>query len=74
VSARTFVVCDASRGRKWFGDPECSFCGRGVVAEPTDPAEGERVCLYCALEYGIIPAIEIPPDEPQPRIVTVTTA
>jgi hypothetical protein len=40
----------------------CFACGRDIAAPPE--AAGKRVaCIYCGLDHGWIPAVEIPPAE-----------
>ncbi len=36
----------------------CSRCGRDIAVPTT--AAGRLVCLYCALDSGLLPATEIP--------------
>ena len=44
-----------------FGDV-CAFCTRDVAA-PTERRFALKVCIYCALDRGLIPAIDAPLDE-----------
>lgn len=39
---------------------ECVDCGRSV-AQPRSRPSAAPVCLYCALDCGMLPAVEIPP-------------
>lgn len=61
------VVCWSWRLRDCADLPEhpvggtCNRCSRDV-AVPRDAGTREPVCLYCALDAGIIPEVEIAPE------------
>jgi hypothetical protein len=43
----------------------CCWCGREVAAPET--ARGLNVgCIYCGLDRGLLPAVEIEPGQPLP--------
>jgi hypothetical protein len=58
----TPVICDAweyraSRRRgRWYGD-SCCYCRRDIAAPE---AKGLFCCPYCALDRGLVPAIDVP--------------
>lgn len=43
---------------------ECERC-RCDVAQPRSLADREPFCLYCALDIGLLPLVEVPPEVSQ---------
>lgn len=66
-----FACCMPWHARPYSDDEPvhgaaCCFCDRAVAAP--EKARGKIVaCIYCGLDMGFIPAIEIPPDNGGPR-------
>ena len=65
------LVCPPWRLRGLLGEDgfhpigdTCGRCGRDVARLRSCPA-GEAICLYCAMNAGLVDLVEVEPDDDQ---------
>lgn len=48
---------------------ECRWCKREIAIPDDTPPRSTTVCIYCAMDRGVIPAIEIPFSPAEERLI-----